>query len=136
MIPRLTLFSALIFTAGSGLLADQNQPPTGFESLFDGKSLDGWWGAKTEDPRETMALSPEQLATKKAASAYRDATKEWVAAKKAAAKAKTPFDDPKPKKSVINKPEETEPSESAVPVFPDTVLFDTVPTAPPPSSTA
>jgi hypothetical protein len=43
-------------------------PPTGFRALFDGESLDGWWGATTEDPRAWMALPPEELAAKKAKS--------------------------------------------------------------------
>ena len=78
MMPRLMLFTVLIFIAENGLLADQNQPPAGFESLFDGKSLDGWWGAKTEDPREYMASPPEQLAEKKAAS-LEDIRQHWRA---------------------------------------------------------
>ncbi len=48
--------------------AEHNVPPEGFVALFNGKDLDGWWGAKTEDPREYMALPPEELAEKKAAS--------------------------------------------------------------------
>jgi hypothetical protein len=36
--------------------------------LFDGRSLAGWWGAETEDPRVYLALSPERLAEKKAQS--------------------------------------------------------------------
>ena len=39
-----------------------------FVSLFDGRSLDGWWGLGTENPAEWMALSAEELAEKKAAS--------------------------------------------------------------------
>ena len=48
--------------------AEHNVPPEGFVALFNGKDLDGWWGAKTEDPRDYMALTPDQLAEKKAAS--------------------------------------------------------------------
>lgn len=48
--------------------AEHNVPPEGFVALFNGKNLDGWWGAKTEDPRDYMALPPEKLAEKKAAS--------------------------------------------------------------------
>ncbi len=52
----------------SGLAAaEHNVPPEGFVALFNGQNLDGWWGAKTEDPREYMALPPEKLAEKKAA---------------------------------------------------------------------
>ena len=40
------------------------------------KDLDGWWGAKTEDPRDYMALPPEELAEKKAAS-LEDIRQHW-----------------------------------------------------------
>jgi hypothetical protein len=40
------------------------KPPTGFMALFNGKDLDGWWGADTEDPRKYMALSPEEFKNK------------------------------------------------------------------------
>jgi len=43
-------------------------PPPGFTALFDGKSLNGWWGAETEDPRKYMALSPEEFKKKHDAS--------------------------------------------------------------------
>jgi hypothetical protein len=43
-------------------------PPEGFQALFNGVDLAGWWGATTEDPRGWMALPPEKLAEKKAAS--------------------------------------------------------------------
>ena len=39
-------------------------PPPGFTALFNGIDLHGWWGAETEDPREYMALSPEEFKTK------------------------------------------------------------------------
>ncbi|TAJ16715.1 MAG: DUF1080 domain-containing protein [Planctomycetota bacterium] len=44
------------------------QPAEGALPLFDGKSLAGWWGAETEDPRAYLALPVEQLAAKKARS--------------------------------------------------------------------
>lgn len=31
-------------------------PPAGFKSLFNGRDLEGWWGAKTEDPQKWMDL--------------------------------------------------------------------------------
>ena len=43
-------------------------PPPGFESLFNGKDLSGWWGASTEDPRKYKALSPEEFQAKHAKS--------------------------------------------------------------------
>jgi hypothetical protein len=40
------------------------QPPAGFTALFNGKDLNGWWGADTEDPRKYLALSPEEFEKK------------------------------------------------------------------------
>ena len=40
----------------------QNQPPVGFTPLFNGKDLTGWFGWGTRDPRELLAMTPEQLA--------------------------------------------------------------------------
>lgn len=51
-------------------------PPAGFESLFNGRDLGGWWGLGTEDPAVWQALSPEKLASKKAAS-LEDIRKHW-----------------------------------------------------------
>lgn len=47
--------------AESGAL---NSPPPGFTALFNGRNLEGWWGASTEDPRKWMALSPEAFQQK------------------------------------------------------------------------
>jgi len=38
--------------------------PAGFVALFNGKDLEGWWGADTEDPRKYMALSPDAFKNK------------------------------------------------------------------------
>jgi len=51
-------------------------PPEGFTALFNGKDLSGWWGLGTEDPAKWMALPPEKLAEKKAASLL-DIQKHW-----------------------------------------------------------
>jgi len=64
-----------LLSAGRGL-AEENIPPEEFAALFDGKSLDGWWGAETENPRDYMALPPEQLAEKMAAS-REDIRRHW-----------------------------------------------------------
>jgi hypothetical protein len=56
---------------GSALAADVNgapaaaKPPQGFEALFNGTDLSGWWGAETEDPRKYLALPSEELQKKK-----------------------------------------------------------------------
>ncbi len=46
-------------------VVDPDLPPTGFSALFDGRSLDGWWGCSTEDPRAWQSLPAEVLAAKK-----------------------------------------------------------------------
>ena len=38
----------------------ETEVPKGFESLFDGKSLDGWYASPTADPRKFAAMSDEQ----------------------------------------------------------------------------
>ena len=40
------------------------EPPAGFVSLFNGENLDGWWGAKTEDPDIWMNLSTHDFQKK------------------------------------------------------------------------
>lgn len=75
-IRGLLLGSLVVWLSTSDVPAADNVPPQGFAALFDGKNLDGWWGAKTEDPRDYMALSPEQLVEKKAAS-LEDIRQHW-----------------------------------------------------------
>ena len=62
--PTLPLLVAL----ASFAFAENNVPPSGFTALFNGKDLAGWWGADTEDPKNYLALPPEDLAKKRAAS--------------------------------------------------------------------
>ncbi len=52
----------LLFSFAS---ADADIPPPGFNALFNGRDLDGWWGAKTEDPRVYMALPDDEFAQKR-----------------------------------------------------------------------
>ncbi len=53
-------------------------PPPGFEPLFNGKDLSGWWGLDTEDPAKWMALPPKELAAKRNAS-LADIAQHWRA---------------------------------------------------------
>jgi len=62
------LAALVVLISTSVAFAEQNVPPEGFVALFNGKNLDGWWGAKTEDPRAYMALPPEELAERKGTS--------------------------------------------------------------------
>ncbi len=41
---------------------ENNQPPEGFQALFNGKDLTGWYGLKTQDPRVFQALPQEEQA--------------------------------------------------------------------------
>ncbi|NUQ66631.1 MAG: DUF1080 domain-containing protein [Pirellulales bacterium] len=66
----------LVLLSISHAPAADNTPPQGFAALFNGKDLEGWWGAKTEDPRDYMALPPEKLAEKKTAS-LEDIRQHW-----------------------------------------------------------
>ncbi len=66
---RIPLSAPACAAALSALLAQQlAAQDTGFRPLFDGRTLDGWWGAATEDPRAWQALATEELAAKKRAS--------------------------------------------------------------------
>jgi hypothetical protein len=56
-IPALLLLS-LAFAS----TAFAAEPPAGFTSLFNGKDLAGWFGWGTKDPRELLAMTPEQRA--------------------------------------------------------------------------
>lgn len=62
---RLSLISALVFTACSGLATAEVKAPDGFTALFNGKDLSGWWGLSTENPAKWMAMSDEDFAKKK-----------------------------------------------------------------------
>lgn len=49
-----------------------NQPPAGFKALFDGDSLDGWFGHGTTDPRTLWKMTVEEL------QAHKDKTREDI----------------------------------------------------------
>ena len=50
--------------------------PKGFVALFNGKNLDGWWGATTENPEVYMAMGKEEFRKKREASLV-DIRKHW-----------------------------------------------------------
>jgi hypothetical protein len=56
--PLLPLLVALTSLAS----AADNVPPAGFTAVFNGKDLSGWFGWGTRDPRELLAMTPEQVA--------------------------------------------------------------------------
>ena len=52
----------LILALTGFAFAEDNVPPAGFTALFDGKTLDGWFGWGTRDPRDLLAMTPEAAA--------------------------------------------------------------------------
>lgn len=54
--------SLLIVSLAFSSAAFAGEPPKGFTSLFNGKDLTGWFGWSTKDPRDLLAMTPEQLA--------------------------------------------------------------------------
>ena len=56
----LTLLSPIVVFFNNVSIA-QNIPPEGFEALFNGKDLKGWFGHGTKDPRTLWKMSPEEL---------------------------------------------------------------------------
>lgn len=54
-----------LFANDFTVLAESNQTPSGFTSLFNGKDLSGWYGWTTRDPSELWAMSPAEKETYK-----------------------------------------------------------------------
>ncbi|MCG8583757.1 MAG: DUF1080 domain-containing protein, partial [Pirellulales bacterium] len=51
-----------LLLAANALAEEQNQPPEDFTALFDGKTLDGWWGWGTKHYKHYADLDSEALA--------------------------------------------------------------------------
>ena len=73
---RMKTFCLLLISFAAILITSQGKPPPGFVSLFNGENLDGWWGAKTEDPDKWMSLSTDEFQKKWEASQI-DIHKHW-----------------------------------------------------------
>ncbi len=80
MITRTILAITAVFSLATQIPAASVKPPKGFIALFDGKTLDGWWGATTEDPRKYLSMTPEEFARKREAS-LPDIRQHWTAQK-------------------------------------------------------
>ena len=61
MMKKTPLPLLLVALSGFAFGAD-NVPPTGFTALFDGRQISGWYGWGTRDPKDLLALPPEQQA--------------------------------------------------------------------------
>ena len=70
-------FISLLFSSSLFAEAEIN-PPSGFIALFNGENLDGWWGAKTEDPSSWEKMDPKKFSQKKKAS-LKDINTHWKA---------------------------------------------------------
>jgi hypothetical protein len=72
LFPSIGLSTVLLLAGGccchKGSAEARAEAPAGFSPLFNGKDLEGWWGAETEDPRGYLALSPEEFKKKHDAS--------------------------------------------------------------------
>ena len=73
---KYTSITILFFTYF--LASAETPPPQGFIALFNGINLDGWWGAKTEDPSGWQKMDPEEFSQKKKAS-LKDINTHWKA---------------------------------------------------------
>lgn len=65
---NITIFALALILSGQFAAAQGTDSPK-FESLFNGKNLDGWYGAKTMAPRKMKAMSEEEFAKFKESSA-------------------------------------------------------------------
>ena len=75
---RLTSCLLTLLLLGSRAAAQtHNVPPKGFTALFDGKTVDGWFGWDTKDPRTLWAMKPDELAAYKKKS-REDVLKHWT----------------------------------------------------------
>ncbi len=68
----------ILAVAGCGTSARTGSTPApGFNPLFNGTDLAGWWGADTEDPRKYLALPPDEFKQKHDAS-LADIRRHWT----------------------------------------------------------
>ena len=74
---RLMTILLVVSVAASAVAQEDNQPPQGFEALFNGKDLTGWRGMGTIDPRAYQQLTDEQR-QKKLSTDQQDMVKHWT----------------------------------------------------------
>jgi hypothetical protein len=59
---KIPALPVLIAALSSLSAAADNVPPAGFTALFNGRDLSGWFGWSTKDPRDFIAMTPEDFA--------------------------------------------------------------------------
>lgn len=77
---RQETFSVFIFIVGIVVPAwaqENNQPPDGFEALFNGKDLSGWHGMGTSNPQKVADL-PEDERAKQFAASLKNIAEHWT----------------------------------------------------------
>jgi len=73
----LLILPLLLCGASAGVLAqDKQHPPEGFESIFNGKDLEGWYGGETRDPSFSKGWGEPQW-SKYRNNLHRQVTKHW-----------------------------------------------------------
>lgn len=66
IIKKIGLLVGAVGISGCVTMAQDNVAPTGFEALFNGEDLTGWYGLPHFDPRKLWAMSEEEVAAKRA----------------------------------------------------------------------
>ena len=65
-LQKITLSLVLaVLVAAPAFAADLNVPPKGWQALFNGKDVDGWYGWSTKNPETLWSMSEEEQAAYK-----------------------------------------------------------------------
>ena len=59
-----SILGVCLFVTGNAQVASNTEAPAGFDSLFNGQNLDGWYASPTADPAKFAALSEEDQQAK------------------------------------------------------------------------
>ena len=78
MTRRISLLLILVMSGAytCSMAQENNHPPKGFKTLFNGRDLAGWYGWTTKNPEQLWAMSEDELAQYKAES-LKDINQHW-----------------------------------------------------------